>query len=117
MEEGKDAHDAVVGAQKEDLAQLLDVRDHVVVREHHAFWLASRNARKNDRGQIVEAGAPLAAGAILDAARRQESGGQRGAETFADFGLLRQVLQENRFYRRLDMRDAFQKSARGNDRL
>ena len=39
------------------------------------------------------------------------------AEAFAEFGILRQVLQENRFYRRLDMRDTFQKSARGNDRL
>ncbi len=116
MKKGKDPHDAVVGMQKENLAELLDIRGDVIVREHHALWLTGGTAREDDRGQVVEARAALASGELLQPSRRKESSSQRRAKPLTQFRILRQVFQEHGLNRRLHVH-TIKKRPRRNNRL
>ncbi len=54
VKERKNAHDAVVGVEHENLVELLDVRSNIVVREDDALGVAGRAAGKNNRGNVIQ---------------------------------------------------------------
>jgi len=66
MEERQNAHDAIVGMQHENLAELRDVRSDVVMRQDHALGIAGRPAGKNNRRDVVKCRRPLAARVFCD---------------------------------------------------
>jgi hypothetical protein len=50
MKKRQDAEQALRGVEGDDFAALLDVREQVELREHHALRLAGAAAGKNHRG-------------------------------------------------------------------
>ena len=114
MEKRENAQDAVAGVQHENLVELLDVGSDVVMRQDNTFGIAGRAAGKNNCGNVVERGAPLAAREVRQRPHWQKTSGEDRGEFLARARLFSDVFDENHFAWRLDLQ-FFKKNPRGHD--
>ena len=82
MEKRQDAEQPVVMREIQDVAELLEVREDVVMREHHALRLAGAAAGKNHGGQVVERHFLFLAGHAFEQTERREFRQQPGGQLF-----------------------------------
>ena len=115
VEKRQDAENPVIPIQRKRLANLLNVRDDVVVREHHALGCAGAAARENDRGQVVHRCLVFAAEKPLQQPNRQQRSGQGGSELAANADRLGDVLEQNRLHRHVEF-DLLEKRFRRDHR-
>ncbi len=98
MEKRQDAEQPVAMRETQDVAELFEVREDVVMRQHHALRLAGAAAGKNHGGQIVQHDFLFLAGHALEQTERRE---------------FRQQQSDDFFRRRSDLpRDLRDKSVR-----
>jgi len=72
MKEGQNAKDLVVRSQHENLVQLFHIGRDIVVRQHHAFRIASAAAGEDDGGRVIERYPFAGTGALFNKPYRQE---------------------------------------------
>ena len=83
MEKRQDAEQPVVMREVQNVAELFEVREDVVMREHHALRLAGAAAGKNHGGQIVERDFLFLPGDLFQQAERREFRQQKRGEFFS----------------------------------
>ena len=66
VKERKNAHDAIVRVQHENLVELLHVRSNVVMSQNDALGVTCRAAGKNNRGNIIQRCVTIASRKFLD---------------------------------------------------
>ena len=52
MEERENAENSILAIEAEALIELRDIGNHIVVGEHHAFWIPGTTAGENHRGKV-----------------------------------------------------------------
>jgi hypothetical protein len=115
VEEGQHAHDSIVGRGAKDLADRLEVGDHVVVREHDALRLAGRAGGEHDGGEVLERIALRHRQLAQQAGRHEECFGV-GDRALGLAETAEHVLDEDHLRPRLQL-GLRQKGFRGDDGL
>ena len=103
VKEGKNAHDAVIGMEHEDLAELFDVGRDIVMREHDSFGFAGGAAGEDNGGDVVEGGDSCAAAEFCNPFCGKNGGGESCKDLFERAGGFGDIFNEKSFARRLNV--------------